>query len=932
MATDRLQRLQLAVDAYVAWRQASPPVPADAWLAKHADLRDLLEKMIDGVDAEPDESEPHVERFEGSHLGDYQILCRLGRGGMGTVFEAVQTSLGRHVALKVLHPQLARMPRAVTRFRTEARAAAGLRHDGIVPIFEVAEVDGYHLFSMELVEGVSLDQRLDRDDLGLGAAMSSRQRAAALVVACVAEALDHAHRNGLVHRDVKPQNILLADDGRVLLVDFGLAVPRGDGADGAPACEGTPRYMSPEQRMGASVGPATDIYACGLVLAELLSRCRPFDELTTSELMDASGRSVIPRIPEGVGDLAAICRRCLAEDPAARYGTAGALAADLRAYLDGRPVRAARPSWARRASLWVGRHRAITACLALAIGLAIAAPFALRGADDRSRAAADAEDAALRATHQLVQTLRQRLAADEQPEPGSDRQLAAAAELCREGLKRTADQPHLLRQFGSALLELVTVHRELGRASKCGELLGIIEASARGDGAAQRVLRARAGSYRATLAMQASAPDRETVVADALVRWAAVLNRDPADTAALVATGSLWLLEARRRAMDSEPITAIEEALGRASESFDREDVRRQLEPGYALLEGQVRTVKKDLAGARDSLERARTPTDTFPKNSAAWLDAWLHECQRRILLARVELASGQRERAAETLRAARSRLAAICERFPGDTTALRALAHASQALGRTYLLQRNYAAAFEAIGEACERFEALTESPWLEPCRSDFLDLSVCQTLRASCRLLDGDPDIASARSDYEASIRAQERLLARDPESASALSGLGASHGNLAALENQHGVAERAREHAHQAIVWQRKAVALQPRSSTYRTFLAIHYAQLAWALEALGDADAGVAAARSAIEHAPAKVHPVRLCCEACARIADAWSIAGRADEADDLRLEVVGWLATLGRSKIRGFAALLERPAFAGFASLPEFQALRQEGGR
>jgi serine/threonine-protein kinase len=266
-------------------------------------------------------------------LGDYELREELGRGGMGVVFRAVQRSLGREVAVKVmLRGALASLTER-QRFAAEAQAAARLSHPGIVPVYEVAEADGCPYFSMQYVRGPTLAQRLAQGPLSA--------REAARILLAVARAIDYAHQQGVLHRDLKPSNILLDAQGQPHVTDFGLAKQLDSDLSltRSGAVLGTPAYMAPEQAAGHKdqLGPATDVYALGVILYHMLTGRPPFQAAHPAQmvLMVLEQEPPPPRVlvPEVDRDLEMICLRCLQKPIDLRYPTAGALADDLEAYL-----------------------------------------------------------------------------------------------------------------------------------------------------------------------------------------------------------------------------------------------------------------------------------------------------------------------------------------------------------------------------------------------------------------------------------------------------------------------------------------------------------------------------------------------------------------------------------------------------------------------
>jgi WD40 repeat protein len=282
---------------------------------------------------ELDLSDPQQREF-----GDYELAEKLGQGGMGVVYRARQRSLDREVAVKLLAAGPWASRDFIERFRREAQSAARMQHPNIVSIFEVGAQDELNYFSMELVRGESLAGLLGREG------PQSPRRAASLL-RTVAEAVDYAHRLGVLHLDLKPGNVLIDERGEPKVADFGLARRLDDTlAADSDEVSGTPSYMAPEQATLKSrkLTPATDVYGLGAILYELLTGRPPFLAATPQETLKrvATARVERPRslradIP---ADLEAVCLKCLEKDPAIRYRSAQALVQDLAAFLDGRPV------------------------------------------------------------------------------------------------------------------------------------------------------------------------------------------------------------------------------------------------------------------------------------------------------------------------------------------------------------------------------------------------------------------------------------------------------------------------------------------------------------------------------------------------------------------------------------------------------------------
>jgi len=437
--TRREERLGELLLEWLDARRDGRPIDRAAFLAAHADFRAELEAFFAGHDviervaaplraageagdaaAEPDESVGPL-----GTLGDFRLIREVGRGGMGVVYEAEQLSLRRRVALKVLPFAGVMDPRQLLRFQNEARAAACLHHTHIVPVHAVGVERGVHYYAMQLIDGCNLaqlvralrsrrdrptphDERPARPDSvqatvaydpnadespdtenALAGSLSTEPslrgaaffRTVAAWGVAAAEALDHAHQVGVVHRDVKPANLLVDAAGQVWVADFGLAqFQAGTDLTMTGDLLGTLRYMSPEQALAQRVlvDHRTDVYSLGATLYELLALEPAFSGKDRQEILRQIAfdeprppRSVDPAIPV---ELETVVLKAMAKNPAERYQTAKELADDLRRWLEDRPILARRPNLLQRARRFVRRHRSVVAvgvagllaCLAVA--------------------------------------------------------------------------------------------------------------------------------------------------------------------------------------------------------------------------------------------------------------------------------------------------------------------------------------------------------------------------------------------------------------------------------------------------------------------------------------------------------------------------------------------------------------------------------------
>ena len=414
--TEEDPRLVHAAQEYLAALEAGRRPERGEFVARFPGLAEQLAPYLDALDmvhgAGPLPRGPHARPAASDPppaeaLGDFHIVREIGRGGMGVVYEAVQLSLGRRVALKVLPFAAALDARQLQRFKNEAQAAAQLHHTNIVPVYAVGCERGTHYYAMQLIEGQDLADLIDQmrstkkeKAAGVAAALTATgpdvsrpseaaaasttvrpaaalstqhstrsalfYHTAARLAAQAADALEHAHQFDVIHRDVKPANLIVDERGNVWVTDFGLAqFHTSQGLTRTGDLMGTLRYMSPEQAAGrhALLDPRTDVYSLGATLYELLTLRPMFDGADAPALL----RQIVhdePRPPRSVdrsipSELETIILKAVGKNPADRYATAREFADDLRRFLDHRPILARPPSLAQRARKWARRHPSV---------------------------------------------------------------------------------------------------------------------------------------------------------------------------------------------------------------------------------------------------------------------------------------------------------------------------------------------------------------------------------------------------------------------------------------------------------------------------------------------------------------------------------------------------------------------------------------------
>lgn len=526
------ERLARILDEYLVAIEQGKSVSPDDLLAKYPDDAAQLRGYLSGLQLFHAAAAPHpgsgtlgeVGVPTGlQSIGDYRLVREIGRGGMGVVYEAWQVSLRRRVALKVLPFTSAHDVKQISRFKNEAQAAAQAQHPNIVPVFAIGEEAGTHYYVMQLIEGQSLTSLLAAlrnggtprcgttapnfgdtyDDghpalTGESSSSSSTEttspmrasetadhiRAVARLGIQAAEALHAAHEIGIVHRDVKPSNLLLDDQGKLWITDFGLARCRENpGLTQTGDILGTMRYTSPEQALGrtALVDERSDLYSLGLTLYELATLNHPADEISDVQLLfDRNRPPVKPlrhwnrNIPR---DFETIVLKCMSEFPHERYNTARDLADDLARFLDGRPIVASPPSMLSRVGKWAKRRRGVVYAAAAVLVLAACGLVANNVLLSRETAAKDTAlihaKESLRDFGRSVDVIWMKYADQLDGVPGADSVRESMVNDCiqlyRKFERQAIDDPSLAPDMATSYGQLSKMYDKLGNRTAAME-------------------------------------------------------------------------------------------------------------------------------------------------------------------------------------------------------------------------------------------------------------------------------------------------------------------------------------------------------------------------------------------------------------------------------------------------------------------------------
>jgi serine/threonine-protein kinase len=801
-------------------------------------------------------------------FGDYELLEEVARGGMGVVYRARHRRLNRIVALKCILAGRLASAEEVQRFRYEAELAAHLDHPHVVPIYEVGEQAGLPYFTMKFIEGGSLAQHAPR--------FRHDPTAAARLVATVARAVHHAHQRGLLHRDLKPGNVLLCRKTRAgagdrdlgfepgdfepMLVDFGMArrLDGGLGLTASGTAVGTPSYMAPEQAAGGAVTTVADIYSLGAILYELLTGTPPFrgegplDTLRQVQEQEPVGpRSIEPKVPH---DLETVCLKCLQKEPTRRYAAAEDLAEDLERFLRGEPIRGRRVGAAAQLWRWC-RRRPVPAGLAAALILSVVAGLGLvtwqwrraeanfvlaqeertRAEEERSRAEEERAraDEGFNEAHRAVQEFYTRVS------EGKIRDIPGAQTVRRELLESAlAYYERFLRERGPDLrlrVELAETHFRIARlASSLGDLPKA-EASCRQavqmyrellrDQPTNAPLRTRLAQSLGEVGFIDSQLGKMTAALDSLAEARRVyeqLRREQPDDPIIEAAIASVLTSAATAEAKTGKVTAAIASLEQARTV--REKLYRRSPGAAAGVEG-LASCCLNLAEMHRSLSQ-REQASRYSRQALRLVEALVKADPRSYryqhLLADGCLLLAALLPAAEGLPVAQrghAALVRLCELEPGVVLLQSELAASHRLLGRTYNTIGRAADALAEHEKSLALMEGLVrQNPQVTDLRRQ---LGRSHFDRGHARLDLGQ--MAGALESFTAACDIRRALVKSNPESTAYRMDLASSLINSCEPLSKLGRKAEALEAARESVAIYRTVVAQTPKVASFRASLA-------------------------------------------------------------------------------------------------------------
>jgi eukaryotic-like serine/threonine-protein kinase len=711
-------------------------------------------------------------------VAGYQLLGELGRGGMGVVYKARQRGLRRLVALKMVLAGAHAGPRQLERFHTEAEAVARLQHPNIVQIYEVGEENGLPFFSLEFVDGSSLDKKI------AGKAQPARE--AARLTATLARAMHFAHERGILHRDLKPGNILLTRDGVPKITDFGLAKRLEEGNQSSTktgTIMGTPSYMSPEQAHGLvhELTPLADLYSLGAMLYEFLTGRPPFVGLTPMDtvVLVTKEEPVPPgRLQPGLPvDLETICLKCLQKEPEKRYANCFELAQDLDRFLAGEPIQARPIGQLERFVRWCKRNPR-TAGMAAAIfvllvaGVIISSASAVMIAGERNQKEEErqaAEEARKIASQERNQKELERQAAEEARGVATE-QVALALDTVKTLIHKVQDQ-----------LENAPRTQPLKKA--------LLQTAA--DGLEQISQRAKGNT------------STEVAIAFAAVRMKmGLVYRQLGETE-----------EAFKHVLESH---RINQEQARAQPDSNR--AKRNLAASYTVLAEMSLELRRDLAASLDCYEKAlflredlyRHPQPGEDEVTRKSVKQGLAETYVRVGATRLRM--GDPRKARDEFQKALPLREELAKEYPRDDDVLQDLARSYHAVGEMSLRLGETAVGKQYFGECLKLrehlFQAHKDNPKFK------LELARwCATLG---EVAERSHDYQEALRHYQRSVDLDRELLESDPKNVDYERELGTAYYQLATTYLQRKDAAGADKYFHECLKIRQARAAAEPQNS--------------------------------------------------------------------------------------------------------------------
>lgn len=810
------ERIACILDEYLAAVERGEPMTPAGLLAAHPGDASRLQVYLSGLQlfhaaaAPAANGVPMIDRPRaGRTIGDYDLLREIGRGGMGVVYDALQRSLRRRVALKVLPVTSSQDPRHIARFKNEAQAAAQAQHPHIVPVYGVGEADGVHFYAMQLIEGESLACYVRRgsqaaDQPAPSTLMNDTQTAwapqaqpfsippsaapvgdwtprvarggvletkshvewVARLAVQAARGLHAAHEFGVIHRDVKPSNLLVDRSGKLWITDFGLARMReAEALTHTGDILGTMRYMSPEQALGrtALVDHRTDVYSLGVTIYELATFVHPAEGAGDVQLFFERTRQSYrplrhwePHVPI---DFETIVLKAMGEFPQDRYATAAEMADDLERFLRGEPIHACRPSLATRAAKWARRHRAavMTAAGVAALAFVGMAASVVMIAAEKANVVAESElrEDALRVTREALDEFTilygEQLAGINGAEGVRRQAYERGIAYYEEVARQSADDPRLAADYGMAVGKLGTIKAKMGDDRQALELL---------HEAQQKYER-----------LHAEEPDN----VDYARRLALSLNN--------------YGLQLGKMGQSAAALECLRKAA--------------ELQAELELIVGDSSDLKSDVAATQSNLGMVLS-------------------------------SGGNRTEAAAHFAAATELQWEAWRQSPDDPLAMRNLAAGLSNLGAQHQQQGKSAAAADAFKKAMElRQQLLATAPLNQSYQAE-----LARSLNNYGYTLSLAEDWLSAEKHYQAAIDFQEQLVAASPQSLQHLRDVAVSYNNLGRVQTQltHG-RQAAEKSFNQALQRQLKVLEAEPNDVATLSHLGGVYNNLAMLQEADG-----------------------------------------------------------------------------------------------